>query len=365
MASGTGGQIGLAKIGSLYRDVNTINRWSNFVSESIEHTLEELEEGAITGRRDAPPSHKGIDFSQGDIELEPNPNAIGDYLTGFFGTLASSLVTNAASTGANSGQEAGKPQWFHRFTPRQSAFSERVFLDTYNVMVYRDVGSAFIVRGAIFPTLSFDFTAGQLMKSTVSVMGRRSERIERVAAIQSLVSSGGRPWVWDMASVEVSTSDTASAGLAPRTNLEQITLNFELPHEGVVLLDGTKFYGEMQPNEFRRINIEGTMTFRDHSDYQSFIDYEARRLRLTVLNVNSNLALGNIGSLDATAFLGYYGMRIHIPQMKFLSWSAPIGGPNRLTASFTAKAEYSDADGLMAAIELNNVVPNSAYTAAY
>lgn len=365
MASGTGGQIALAKIGSLYSDVNTINRWTNFVTESIEHTLEELEEGAITGRRDAPPSHKGIDYSQGDIELEPNPNALGDFLMGFFGTISSSLVTDASTSQLNSGFETGKPQWFHRFTPRQSAFSDRVFLDPYNVMIYRDVGSAFLVRGAIFPTLSFDFTAGQLVGATVNVMGRKSDRIQRVANIQSLVSSGGRPWVWDMASIEVSTADTTSAGLAARTNFEQITLSFELPHEGVVLLDGTKFYGEMQPSDFRRINIEGTMTFRDHADYQSFIDYEARRLRITVLNVNSNLALGNVASLDATKFLGYYGLRIHVPQMKFLSWSAPIGGPNRLTASFTAKAEYSDVDGLMAAIELNNVVPGSAYSATY
>ena len=61
-------------------------------------------------------------------------------------------------------------------------------------------------------------------------------------------------------------------------------------------------------------------------------------------------------SVDAGAFLGYYGMRIHIPKMKYLSWSTPIGGPNRLQTSFTAKAEYDDVSGEMIAAELFNVV---------
>jgi hypothetical protein len=301
----------------------------------------------------------------GDININPNPNALGAFFKGFFGTHVASTITAAGSTGANSGEEAGKPQVYHRFTPRQAAFDERTFLEPHNVMVYRDIGSAWVLRGAIFPRLSLDFQATQLVKATVGVMARKVERIARVAAIESLVSSGGRPWVWDMASIEISTTGIASVALAARTNFEQITFNFDMPHDGVALLDGTKFYGEFQPNEYRRINIEGTMTFRDHSDYDTFIAYENRRLRATLLNVNSTIALGNIASLDATAFLGYYGLRLHVPRLKFLSWSAPIAGPNRLTASFTAKAEYDDGDGFMCQVEMINVVNSAVYATAY
>ena len=356
MASGTGGQIALSKGGnnSLYYQANSASIWSNFVSESIEHTLEELEEGSITGRRDAPPSHKGIDFGQGDIVIEPNPNAVGHFLNGAMGTLTSSMITNAASTGANSGTEAGKPYFYHEFVPRQNAFREDTFLEPYGVMVYRDTGSAFMLNGSIFTGMEFDLQAGQLVGTTVNVMGREMRRIQRTAAIQSLVSSGGRPWVWDMASVEVST-DTTTANLAANTNFEQLTLGFTTPHEGVVLLDGTKFYAEFQPNEFRRVNISGTLSFKNQDEYNAFIAYENRRMRITLLNVNSVLALGNIASLDADAALGYYGMRIHMPAMKYLSWSAPIGGPNRLQSSFTAKAEYDETDGSMFRIELFNV----------
>ena len=354
MASGAGGQIALVKAGSLYHQINSANLWTNFVSESIEHTLEELEEGSITGRRDAPTSHKGIDMGGGDIVLEPNPNALGHFLNGAFGTLTSSMITAAGSTGANSGEEAGKPYFWHEFVPRQTAYSNRSFLEPYGVMVYRDVGSAFMLNGSIFTGIEFDIQAGQLLTATVNVMGRDMRRIQRTAAINSLVSSGGRPWVWDMASVEVST-DTTSANLAVDTNFEQLTLGLTTPHEGVVLLDGTKQYAEFQLNDFRRVAISGTLSFRDQTAYDAFVAYESRRLRATFLNVNSNIWLGNPASVDATAALGYYGMRIHIPKMKFLSWSAPIGGPNRLQASFTAKAEYDDTAGNMLSVELFNV----------
>ena len=354
MASGTGGQVALVKASSLGHQINTPDLWTNFVTESIEHTLEELEEGSITGRRDAPPSHKGIDFGGGDLVIEPNPNALGNFLNGAFGTLTSSMITDAGSTGANSGTEAGKPYFYHEFVPRQTAFSENTFLEPYGVMVYRDTGSAFMLNGSIFTGLEFDLQAGQLFGTTVNVMGKDMRRITRHAIVNSLVSSGGRPWVWDMASVEVST-DTTTANLAANTNFEQLTLGFTTPHEGVVLLDGTKQYAEFQPNDFRRVNISGTLSFRNQDEYDAFVAYENRRMRITLLNVNSVLSLGNIASLDADAALGYYGLRFHLPAMKYLSWSAPIGGPNRLQASFTAKAEYDDTDGSMIRAELFNV----------
>jgi len=355
MASGTGGQVALVRTGSLYHQLNSADLWTNFVSESIEHTLEELEEGSIQGRRDAPPSYKGIDFGAGDIVIEPNPNAFGHFLTGAFGTVTSSLITAAGSTGTNSGEDAGKGYVYHKFTPRQSAYSERVFLEPYGVMVYKDTGSAFMLNGTIFQGMEIDIQAGQLVGATVQCMGREMRRIERIAAINSLVSSGGRPWVWDMASIEVST-DTTTANLAANVNFEQLTLSLETPHEGVVLLDGTKFYAEMQPNDFRRVNISGTLSFRNQDEYDAFVAYESRRLRVSILNVNSNIWLGNPASVDASAMLGYYGMRIHVPKMKYLSWSTPIGGPNRLQTSFTAKAEYDDVSGNMIEAELFNVV---------
>lgn len=364
MASGNGGQFGMAKIGSLYSDVDTVNLWANFTSESLEHKLAELEEGSINGRRDAPNSYKGIDSGAGDVNFEPNPNVLGHFFKGWFGSYTSSLVTAAGSAGLNASPYSGSAQEWHRFVPSNVPFSDRTFLEPYNFMMYRDVGSAWLFKGTIMPSLKLDIQAGQLTKATVTVMARQVDLIQRVAAITSLVSSGGKPWIWDMASLEVST-DTTTANLTARTDFEQVTMTFDLPHDGVVLLDGTKQYGEFSPSDFRRVKIEGTMSFRDQSEYLAFKAYDARRLRITMLNVNSTMLLGNPSSADATNFEGYFGMRLHFPQMKFLSWSAPIGGPNRLTAKFTAKAEYSESEGFSVCAELNNIVSSADYTTSY
>ena len=349
MASGTGGQVALRKTSSLYLDINSVDFWTNFVSESLEQNLEELAEQAITGRRDAPPSHKGIDFVEGDIELEPNPNAIGAFMNGAFGTLSSSLHTEAGSTGANSGNEAGKPVFVHEFTPRQLQFDERAFLEPYVVMVYKDTGSAFFNNGALFMGLSFNIQAGQLVTSTVNVMARSVVRGERTAAINSLVSSGGRPWIWDMASVQVASGGIGEAFLTENTNYEAIEIGLETPLEGVVLLDGNKQYAEFQSNDFRRVNISGTLSFRDQAEYDAFIAYESRYLRVTTRNTNSVLQLGNPDSGE------FYTLQLDVPLMKFLTWSTPIQGPNRLQTQFTARAEFSDTDGYMIKGTLVNV----------
>ena len=364
MASGNAGKVALAKIGSLYSDVNTVNKWFGFTSETLEHKLDELEEGALTGRRDAPNSYKGLDHGAGDVEFEPNPNAVGHPLFAWFGTIASSIVTDVGSNGANSGDFAGYTQNFHRLTPTQTPFSDRTFNAPYNLAVYRDVASAFIFKQSIFTTVKLMIKAQALVKATGTIMSRQVDLLDFTAGMTSLVSSGGRPWIWDMASIEYS-ADTSSAGLAARTDLEELNFTFDLPHDGVALLDGTKKYAEFTPSDFRRIKIDGSMSFRDETAYVDFKNYTQHRLRVTMMNVNSQLVMGNPASADPTLFLGYPGMRLHVPALKFTSWSAPVKGPNRIVAQFNAKAEFSEAEGFSTALDLLNIVPNADYTTAY
>lgn len=336
MSSGSGAQIALLRTNSLYSDYATSVTswaWTNFVSESIEHNLEELEEGSITGYKDAPPSHQGIDFGQGDVDMEPNPIAIGKWMQACFGQSSGSVLTEAGSTGANSNTNiAGKPVIQHMFIPIQSASNEKNFLPSYDVAVYKDVGSAFIFQGAQIHEMEIGVTAGQLATARFSLMSRKVTRKARNAtAISSLVSSGGRPWVWDMASVQIGLSANS---LAANTNFEGITINMSTPLEGVVLLDGNKNYAEFQVNEFRRVNVNGTISFRNQEEYDAFVAYENRYLRLTLTNQNSSQQLGNPDSAY------YFQLRFDIPMFKFLSWSTPVGGPNRLQTQFTGRAEF-------------------------
>jgi hypothetical protein len=360
MASGNGGKIAISKIGSLYTDVSTADKFFSFTDETLEHTLDELEEGAITGRRDAPNSYKGLDMGKGDINFEPNPETLGHILYGWFGTIATSVV----DVGSAANTPPFSAEYFHRFTPSNVSFSDRTFLAPYNVAVYRDVQSAFLFKQSIFTTVKLMFKANALVKATGTLMGRTVDLFDYTAGMNSLVSSGGRPWLWDMASVEYS-SDTTTGNLAARTDFEEFNVTFDLPHDGVPLLDGTKKYAEFTPSDFRRIKFDGSMSFRDEDAYTAFKNYEEHYVRATLLNVNSLLTLGDPSSADATAFLGYPGLRLNIPAFKFTSWSAPIKGPNRISAAFNGKAEFNQSAGYTCAVDLLNSTNSTDYTTAH
>jgi hypothetical protein len=133
----------------------------------------------------------------------------------------------------------------------------------------------------------------------------------------------------------------------------------------VPLLDGTKKYAEFVPSDFRRIKIDGSMSFRDEQAYLDFRNYEQHRLRVTMLNVNSFLFIGNPASADQTKFLGYPGLRMIVPAFKFTKWSAPVKGPNRIIASFEGKAEFSEAEQISFEMDINNIVSSTELTTTY
>jgi len=343
MPAGSGGQIALFSVGSLYADVNSAllsgAQWTDFVSESIEHNLTELQEGSITGYKGKPPSHKGVDSGQGDINLEPNPNALGMFMRGVFGQSSGSVITAGTAWGANSGSAqnnppgytGGRPVVRHIFVPRQTPFDDRTFLPPHGLMLYKDVGSAFIHMGAIFPSVEVQVQAGQLTKATVSMMSRNVTRHARPAGVAALRNPGGRPWTWDQTSIQVGPNDGA---LVAFDKYQSLSIKYETPIEGVLLLDGTKKFGEFQTNGFQSVDINGTMTFRDQLEYDAFVNYEEQFLRVAVTNTSSSMVLGDPASAS------FYQLGFDIPAMKYLSWSAPIQGPNRITATFKAKGEF-------------------------
>ena len=351
MPSGTGGQLALTRSDSLYLSVQSVDRWHNFVSESVEHTIAELEEGAITGYKDAPPSHKGLDSAAGDVTLEPDPNALGDWMRAVFGQSSATVLTSAASTGANSqSMGAGRPVMQHRFLPIQSAVDNRNFLPAYTMMIYKDLGSAFFYQGMCAYGIEFNIQANALVGATVNLMARKVERFARTSSITALSKiNGSKPWIWDQASVQVSSGQVGLGNLVSNTNYEGLSIGVNIPIEGVILLDGTKHNAEYQVNDFRRVAINGTISFRSQEEYDAFTAYENRSLRVTVRDTSSSSLLGNPAS-------AYYPMlQIDIPQAKYLTWSTPIGGPNRLQTTFTGKGERDTTSSYMIEAFLTNV----------
>jgi hypothetical protein len=218
----------------------------------------------------------------------------------------------------------------HRFVPSQTAYEERCYLPPYALALYKDTGSMMLFEGGVFPSIEFNIQAGQLAKSTVNFMSRNVTMFERITSLAALRNPGGKPWVWDAASVQMG---PGVSSLAAFDKFEQLTIKYETPMEGVVLLNATKKYAEYQVNGFQRVNLSGTMSFRNYDEYLTFKAYNNQFFRLAFSNQNSDQVIGN----PASAY--FFGLELDLPQMKFLTWSTPVQGPNRLTTQFTGKGE--------------------------
>lgn len=358
MPSGSGGKMVVYAVGSLFAVSSTSHvnsgHWTNFVSESIQHTFGEVEEGAITGYKAAPPSYQGVDNGAGDIQLEPNPNALGHFLHSVLGITSGSVLTAAGSWGTNSGNSLNLPAGYGttarevslwEFVPRQTGYEERCYLPPAGLVIYKDVGSAMLFDGTVFNSIEFNIQAGQLAKATVAMMARSVNMIGLPSSAGALRNPGGKPWLWDMASF--------SLGGVGFDKFEQITIKYEQPIEGVSLLDGTKKYGEMQANGFQRVTVNGTMTFRNWDEYLAFRNYSEQFLRGTFTNVNSDMIIGNPASAH------YYQLTLDVPGFKFLTYNNPVQGPNRLTVQFTGKGEFSVSSIYAFKVSLRNTWPAS------
>jgi hypothetical protein len=357
MASGTGGQIAAMAVTSLYHAANSSEmaanaRWTNFVSEDITHTIEPLMEGAITGNRHRPYTHEGLTAGGGNIQFEPNPNAIGMFLRAAFGQSSGTVLVDAGSWGVGSASAnwaAGRGVVRHTFLPRQDEFDPTTFLPPMSIMVYKDVGSAFLFDGCVIPSIEFQIEAKQLVKATANVMARSPTRIGRSNSVAALRSPGGAPWVWDMSSIQ---TGPGMSSLASDPNFESLTIKYSTPMEGVVLLDGTKKNAEFQANGFQNAEVSGTISFRDQLDYDKFAAWGTSAMRVTMANRRTDMVLGNPASAH------YYTADIIIPALKFLTWSTPVRGPNRLTTQFTAVAELDVTSNYVIQIDLTNTTSN-------
>ena len=322
MAEGVFGFLGVSAQQS-FGTATTSNEFIPFNSEAISTEVELLMESGIRARLGEPPSHEGMESVAGDIVVEPDFVNIGHFIKGVFGQAVNS------TTGAGSGT-----QYTHTFTPLVSAdFDEKCSVPPYTVTVHRDVTSAFRFTDCVFNTLALTLTTGQLTEMTVGVIGRST----------SIVSMGASSFV---TSAYVSTWNVASISIggAANTITENITITFDNQIEGYGLLDGTKTVAKMKRTGWQTVRISGTMDFENLSEYNAFKSQSNRALFITLDDPN-------VTSLN--------NLTIDIPNLRYESFTVGIGGPERISADFSARAIYDPTSNYAIQIVLVNSRANN------
>ena len=322
MAEGLFGFLGISAQQS-FGTATTSNAFIPFNSEALTTEVELLMESGIRNRLGEPPSHEGLETINGDITIEPDFVNIGHFIRGVFGSAVTS------TTGAGSGT-----QYTHTFTPLVSSdFDEKSAIPPYTVTVHRDVTSAFRFTDSVFNTLALTLTAGQLTEMTVGVLARST----------SIVSMGAASYI---SSAFISTWDVASISIAGAANtiMENVTINFENQVEGVPFLDGTKTIGKFKRTGWQMVRVSGTMDFENLSEYDAFKSQSERALFITLDDTN-------VDSLN--------NLTIDIPKIRYESLTIGIGGPERISVDFNARAIYDETSNYAIQMILVNSRENS------
>jgi hypothetical protein len=158
--------------------------------------------------------------------------------------------------------------------------------------------------------------AGQFVRANVELIGR---------------NAGGKPrstpsylpaetFLWNTISVAVNN--------AAKPYYEQLTVRVENNLEAVPTLDGSLLPDLVKRNDFRRVTVNGTLSFRNFEDYDGFLAGSETSLQMTA--TGKDVATGT-GSMYQERLI------IDVPRFRYSTFAPNIGGPGRIAINFTGR----------------------------
>lgn len=313
------GHIGISAQQSFGTATNSFEYFP-IINESLTTGIEQLVEEGMRARFEEGPTHEGLLTVAGDIVFEPHPIIIGHFLRGFTGQASSTLVDSVTT-------------W--EFLPKQSDFDDKVIAPPYTLEVFRDIGSAWQFTDSIVNALTFEITAGAIVKCTASMLCR----ISSLAPKSTPSFPEGDPWTWDAVSLSI--------GGTANSDVEAMTITYENNTEGVSFLDNTKLHGKYKRTGFRNFSLSGTFDLANQDEYNAFRSQSERNFIVTVTGASLTTSQSNVLKFD-------------MPKVRYTAYPVNMGGPGRITVSAEGTCKY-DTTSLYA---LNTTMTNTreAYT---
>lgn len=319
MAYGQIGHIGISAQQSFGTATNSFEYFP-IVNESLTTGIEQLIEEGMRARFEEGQTHEGLLTVAGDVVFEPHPIAIGHLLRGFTGQASSTLVDSVTT-------------W--EFFPKQSDFDDNTAVPPYTLEVYRDIGSAWQFTDSVVNALTFEITAGSIVRCTASLLCRVSSLTPK----STPSFPEGDPFIWDAASLSI--------GGAANSDVEAITITYENNLEGVPFLDTTKLHGKYKRTGFRNFSLSATFDLASQAEYNAFRAQNERNFILTLTGASITSSQDNVLKFD-------------MPKVRYTAFPVNMGGPGRITVSAEGACKY-DTTSLYA---LNTTMTNTreAYT---
>jgi hypothetical protein len=316
MAYGQDGHIGVSfqeSFGTAYATASV--DYMPFISESLTENIEDLISESLSSRIEEPDPYEGMHGVEGDIALEVHPHNIGKFLKAWAGQESVSYTVSMYS---------------HNFVPVDDDWDEEISaLPPMTVEVYRDTGSAYQYFDMLCNQLVFEISQGAIYKCTASMIGAQFDWMSKTAPSYEV----GSYFTWDTVSLQLGGS--AIADVSELT----ITLNNNL--EGKAYLDGNKYFGRVLRNDYRTIEVAGTMLLVGDAEARKYRDRTLQRLLITATD-------------PSTVMLDHNRFELDIPAMRYTEFPANIGGPNLVEISFSGKGGYDATSSYAVQFTLTN-----------
>lgn len=295
---------------------STVIDFIPFVSETLAMQRNDLPDPSVWVNFDERRMYNGLQRVEGGFQTVAHP-----ILTGYLLRPCFDVTTSARGNLLLNGVDSHAGINAHRFVTGQGQFhtGSGSDLPTLTVEVNRGpimgAGSSFVYYNCAGNVLELVTEAGQFVRANVELIGRDYGGKPR--STPSFIPA--EAFLWNTASVSVNG--------ASKPFYESLTVRLENNLEAVPTLDGRLRPDLVKRNDFRRVNVNGTISFRNFEDKEAF--EQGSETPLVTTFVGKAVAAG--------AFNYQERMVIDTPRFRYSTFPLNISGPGRTSVGFTGR----------------------------
>lgn len=329
MSVGMIGYFGLGVESSTTQDSAAIVDYIAITAETLAARRADLVGAGLTQKYDEEETYNGLVAIGGTVTMEPHPTGLGYFLRSAFDSTSTAVCSPTAN--AWYGLGFSHATWRgHQFIAKQTVYQVGSGSDlpclTFEVSrgPAVGVGSAFVYYNCCANGMELGIDAGGIMRASFDFIGREYGR--KAQSTPSFPTP--KAFVWAQASVSVS-------GVG-KAHFESLTVRLNNALSPFPRLDQKYRNAIIRRTGFRTVEINGSLTFSDDTDYDLFTNGSESNLTVTFTLPTSEMLV------------------IKAPAFRYATFEPNLNGPGRIAVPFTGRAMWHAGSGTPLEVVLFN-----------
>lgn len=300
--------------------------WAQVLSVEPEEEHDRPDDEALYGTFGRREPFSGAQLVRVGLSADARPQLLCHLLRSLCGPPTSTLVGGETAV------------WDHVFKyPRQAAFADACYPNPYTLEIFRDIqaqSKQYAGCGVDSLTLSLS-TGDKILRAEAALIGK----LWPVNVTKSTPTMPTlKPWLFHQAAITIAA--------AAHHRMDEFSLQLSNSLEGALRLAGTRIIEELFPGGHPEGVISGTSMPREATEYDAYLAETTRVMEITLTG-------------EAVGSATNHRLTITIPRALYRSYSLPVSGPGRLSASWEALAAYDPASAFSVQLTVRTNIPNT------